>query len=44
MKNKFFTNEFIRFVNSVLRVSYNKKLMLFVVGNSQVKKGAWFLI
>ena len=35
MKNKFFTNEFIRFANIVLMLAYNKKHKFFVVKNSQ---------
>ena len=35
MKNKFFTNEFIRFANIVLALAYIKKLALFAVKNLQ---------
>ena len=36
VKNKFFTNELVRFANIVLTPAYIKKLTLFVVKNSQV--------
>ena len=35
MKNKFFTNELVRFANIVLTPAYIKKLTLFAVKNSQ---------
>ena len=35
VKNKFFTNELVRFANIVLALAYIKKLTLFAVKNLQ---------